>query len=363
MFHVERHARSKPWNTEQSPKALHLECLNLSLHQSAGSKFRSKCSKIGPTRDLYSLRLFLKRIIPLSYIFPISPLLRRMSATQLLRDPVVARLFRTQRQILRPGLMLCGHPLRSRETDGAGKGAVMGEETTLGHGSSSPLWSKTRAKVREQSLNSGRISQGQSRDQEKDECSQRSLHRIEMCRLWSKGQQHKSSVISDSAGNLLTEEKAVLDRWTEYCFDYTASSLRRTRTCSTTIWSRTQNLKLCRSYRESPMRPFVPRRVESLQGSTTSQPSCSNIVGKRLVQAVVTTDICTRVCSRICHVDAWQKPSRQTALRSGYISSYRGCARSIVNGYMDPPSIEISDHGEDIPLVHLLEHTQHPWVS
>ena len=30
-------------------------------------------------------------------------------------------------------------------------------------------------------------------------------------------QQHKSAVIEDSSGNILTESTAVLNRWTEYC--------------------------------------------------------------------------------------------------------------------------------------------------
>ena len=33
----------------------------------------------------------------------------------------------------------------------------------------------------------------------------------------NKTQQHKSAVIEDSSGNILTESTAVLNRWTEYC--------------------------------------------------------------------------------------------------------------------------------------------------
>ena len=33
----------------------------------------------------------------------------------------------------------------------------------------------------------------------------------------TKTQQHKSAVIEDSSGNILTESTAVLNRWTEYC--------------------------------------------------------------------------------------------------------------------------------------------------
>ena len=33
----------------------------------------------------------------------------------------------------------------------------------------------------------------------------------------TKTQQHKSVVIEDSSGNILTESTAVLNRWTEYC--------------------------------------------------------------------------------------------------------------------------------------------------
>ena len=34
-----------------------------------------------------------------------------------------------------------------------------------------------------------------------------------------KSQQHKSAVIEDSSGNILTESTAVLNQWTEYCSD------------------------------------------------------------------------------------------------------------------------------------------------
>ena len=33
----------------------------------------------------------------------------------------------------------------------------------------------------------------------------------------TKTQQHKSTVIGDSSENILTESKAVLNRWTDYC--------------------------------------------------------------------------------------------------------------------------------------------------
>ena len=33
----------------------------------------------------------------------------------------------------------------------------------------------------------------------------------------TKTQQHKSAVIEDSSGNILTKNTAVLNRWTEYC--------------------------------------------------------------------------------------------------------------------------------------------------
>ena len=33
----------------------------------------------------------------------------------------------------------------------------------------------------------------------------------------TKTQQHESAVIEESSGNILTESKAVLNRWTEYC--------------------------------------------------------------------------------------------------------------------------------------------------
>ena len=33
----------------------------------------------------------------------------------------------------------------------------------------------------------------------------------------TKTQQHESAVIEESSGNILTESKAVLYRWTEYC--------------------------------------------------------------------------------------------------------------------------------------------------
>ena len=33
----------------------------------------------------------------------------------------------------------------------------------------------------------------------------------------TKSQQHKSAVIEDSSGNILTESTAVLNQWTEYC--------------------------------------------------------------------------------------------------------------------------------------------------
>ena len=36
-------------------------------------------------------------------------------------------------------------------------------------------------------------------------------------RALTKIQRHKSAVIEDSSGNILTESTAVLDRWTEYC--------------------------------------------------------------------------------------------------------------------------------------------------
>ena len=35
----------------------------------------------------------------------------------------------------------------------------------------------------------------------------------------TKSQQHKSAVIEDSSGNILTESTAVLNQWTEYCSD------------------------------------------------------------------------------------------------------------------------------------------------
>ena len=36
-------------------------------------------------------------------------------------------------------------------------------------------------------------------------------------RALTRTQQHKSAVVEDSSGNILTESKAVLNRWTEYC--------------------------------------------------------------------------------------------------------------------------------------------------
>ena len=57
----------------------------------------------------------------------------------------------------------------------------------------------------------------QCKNMEKGMMSGNSKEAYNILKALTKAQQHKSAVIEDSSGNILTESTAVLNRWTEYC--------------------------------------------------------------------------------------------------------------------------------------------------
>ena len=57
----------------------------------------------------------------------------------------------------------------------------------------------------------------QCKNMEKGMMSGNSMEAYGALRALTRTQQHKSAVVEDSSGNILTESKAVLNRWTEYC--------------------------------------------------------------------------------------------------------------------------------------------------
>ena len=59
----------------------------------------------------------------------------------------------------------------------------------------------------------------QCKNIEKEMMSGNSKEAYNTLKALTKTQQHKSAVIEDSSGNILTESTAVLNRWTEYFSD------------------------------------------------------------------------------------------------------------------------------------------------
>ena len=57
----------------------------------------------------------------------------------------------------------------------------------------------------------------QCKNKEKRMMSGNSKETYNIVKALTKTQQHKSAVIEDSSGSILTESRAVLSRWTEYC--------------------------------------------------------------------------------------------------------------------------------------------------
>jgi len=122
----------------------------------------------------------------------------------------------------------------------------------------------------------------------------------------TKNEQHKSSVIEDSNGNLLTESSAVLNRWTEYCTELYNYELKT----EPSIINKQQ-------YQKEPIEniPILQAEIEDAvkKLKTGKSPGVDNVPGELIKYGGnETIKALTTLCQKIWQLKEWPKEWTQS---------------------------------------------------
>ena len=117
----------------------------------------------------------------------------------------------------------------------------------------------------------------------------------------TKIQQHKSTVIEDSSGNILMESTAVLNQWTEYCIGLYNYELHPDTSLLRSIQTPTQGAESLPVLREE-----VEEAVRGLKAGKF--PGVDNIPFELLTkEGEATTTILTPICQKTWEMKEWPK--------------------------------------------------------